>query len=265
MITKEDYRMIFTLPPDQAVTYLRSKRIVVTERWNELEARAYNQAFTSAGVLRADILTMLQESLADNLGKGETLQDWLNQLKERLANYGVVNETIESEKVNKDGTTTKIQTKFTPHRLKNIYRTNLQTAYNGGRLSKQLDLVDKRPYFFFNSVSDGRRSDVCTKLARLLAGKVVHYSHPILKTSYTPLHFSCRSSWSSLSAFAVDKRGLTVYDGKIDFEPAQGFNKTPLDEYEPDVTKYPAKVQKQYKDFLTQRREELDRRLANRK
>ena len=264
MISREDFGIAVTLPPDQAVEYLTGKGYVITSRWNELERFAYNRSFTVAGVLKADILTMLRDSLVDNLAKGETSRDWVKSVREKLANYGLVNGEIETGSTNRNGEGATNKVKFSPHRLDTIYRTNLQSAFNGGRLSKQLDLVKTRGYFVFNSVQDDRRSNECTKLARLLAGKAVPHTHPILKTAYTPNHFKCRSSWSSLSAFAVDKRGLKVYEGELDWEAAPGFDKTPLDTYEPDTSTYTKAMRNKYGDFLISRRDELDEKLRAR-
>jgi len=256
-----DFRAAFNLPPEEAVKYLASKGYKITDTWRDMLDRAHNTTFTSAGVLRMDILTELRNSLVDAVGTGLTVEQWKEELEDRLASIGV-GDTITQP--TEDGGTRTV--KLTPHRLETIFRTNVQSALSAGQMIQQNEFLNERPYRRFNFVNDSRQSDICRKLESVIGGKVLHHSHPLLKRAIGPNHYQCRTTVSSLSESEVRRKGLSILDEDTgsDWQASEGFNKTPLDEYEPDVSKYPKGLTQAYRNFLVKRRQETDERSRER-
>lgn len=261
-INPVDFRTAFTLPPEDAVAYLEGKGYVITSAWNSLLGKAHNIAFTSAGILRMDILVSLKTSLTDSLGRGETFEQWTKNLPNTLAAIGVGDIIEETNK--ETGETKRVE--LTPYRLETIYRTNTQSALNAGHQIQQEKYKDERPYRRFNFVDDSRQSDVCAKLQSEVGGKAVHHTHSIMSRGIGPNHYNCRTSVSSLSASEVKRKGMSILgkDEGTEWTASEGFNQTPVEGYVPAVRDYPSPLVKGYRKFLSKRRKELDEKLKAR-
>lgn len=99
------------------------------------------------------------------------------------------------------------------HRLDNVFRTNIQTAYNQGRMNQQLQDT-RRVYWMYSAINDSR-----TRPAhRAWNGTILHRDHPWWRTHVPPCGFRCRCSVISLTQAQAAKRGITP-DGQIDNGP----------------------------------------------
>ena len=99
------------------------------------------------------------------------------------------------------------------HRLDNVFRTNIQTAYNQGRMNQQLQDT-RRVYWMYSAINDSR-----TRPAhRAWNGTILHRDHPWWRTHIPPCGFRCRCSVISLTQAQAAKRGITP-DGQIDSTP----------------------------------------------
>ena len=91
-------------------------------------------------------------------------------------------------------------------RVDNIFRTNLQTAYNVGRYKKQKAQAKYFPYLRYSAVNDSRTRK--THLA--LDGLIYPLEHPFWDTWYPPNGFRCRCGTRSLTKGQVERQGLKV-------------------------------------------------------
>lgn len=244
---KLDFEVAFNLPPDKSILYLKSKGYKITKSWREMLDSAHTRAFTVAGVYRLEVLKTIQDSLADALGQGTTFQDWQKNLRSELDKTGLFYPD--------DSKKGEVQKEIdTPSRLDNIFRTNLQTALNAGRMERQLAVAKTRPYLRFYDVPDNRQSGVCSNIANKLRGMVIRTDHPLVNSIYPPNHFRCRSSMSSYSERERLRDGLQIYEGAAEgFDVGEGFNTNPLSEYKPDLSKYPESMADAYRKFLDKR------------
>lgn len=253
-----DIQTAFTLPPVDAIAYLESKGYTIASNWKDSLTVAHNRAFTAAGILRLDILTSLKDSLVKALGQGTPLNEWQKTISVELASLGVSTSVTEIDKE----TGKEVTTAIPPHRLENIFRTNTLSALNAGKVIRMDSVGDARPYRRIHFINDGRQSEICQKLSKLLEGKVIHYKDPFLKKCTPPNHFQCRDTITSHSLSEVERNGWQIYKGDgSEWQAGEGFDGSPVDGYEPDLSKYPKDLIKEFKSFLTKRRKELDKRL----
>ena len=134
----------FRLPPDRAIAYLASKGLKVTKGWKEALDYAAQQSFTVAQSMRMDILQSIRDELDAALKNGETFATFQKNLAPTLKAKGWWGEV--------NG----VQT-GSPWRLKTIYQTNMQGAYNAGRWDAQIKTGSSRPYFLYSSMQDPSR------------------------------------------------------------------------------------------------------------
>lgn len=169
--------------PDKALAYWQSKRPVSAAEFDKLDSAAKSRAFAVAGLAKQDMVSDLHASLYAAKQSGETLEQWKRRIPDILAAQG-----------------------WNGHRLENIFRTNVQTAYNAGRYAQMREVAKGRPYWQYLAVGDER-----TRPAHAaINGMVFPADHEFWDTHYPPNGFRCRCTVRSLSARQVERQGLEV-------------------------------------------------------
>jgi SPP1 gp7 family putative phage head morphogenesis protein len=102
---------------------------------------------------------------------------------------------------------------LTPHRLKTIFQTNMQSAYMAGRYSEMMDQAQERPYWQYVAILDSK-----TRPAhRALNGKVFRYDDKGWGAFFPPNGFNCRCRVRNFSERDVSSRSIPVgsTEGKL--------------------------------------------------
>ena len=199
------------LPP---FNFLKAKGYTISWNWWDTWQEAHAKAFTVAKAARMDILQDIRAEVQKALDDGITFQQFKKELEPRLKAKGWWGKTMVGDG---HGGAEDVQL-GSPYRLKTIYMTNLQTAYNAGRYKAQMENTDNRPYWQYTAVLDAR-----TRPAhRALNGQTFRYDDPFWSTHYPPLGFRCRCRVRALSATDVTAKGITVEsaEGRITWEDA---------------------------------------------
>jgi SPP1 gp7 family putative phage head morphogenesis protein len=198
------------LPPEQAIAHLQAKGAQVTGSWREWLDGQHARAFTVANVAKLEVLQDIQASLKDALAKGQTLQQWRDGLIPTLQRKGwwqregTTAELRQAGRV--DEASGEIRKGLTPHRLRTIFATNMQSAYMAGRYQQMIEQVDERPFWQYVAVLDSR-----TRPAhRALNGKVFRYDDAAWGTAFPPNGFNCRCRVRALSERDVRRAGVSV-------------------------------------------------------
>lgn len=103
-----------------------------------------------------------------------------------------------------------------------VYRTNVQTAYNAGRM---MGYEEDRPLALeLVVIDDARTTDYCRQYAG--KGFILPYDDPFWKTHIPPFHFNCRTTVRAI----YDEREIPEqWSSKADIEaPAKGFGNNPV-------------------------------------
>lgn len=210
-------------------------RVPMTEeRFAELGTAARAKAFAIAGIAQLDLVFDIWRAVGDAIEAGSTLQEFAAQidaLAERRGWKGL-----------------------TPHRVDNIFRTALQTAYSAGRYEQMTDpeVLERRPYWQYDAVNDHRTRPTHAALD----GKVFRYDHPFWRQWYPPNGYRCRCGVRTLSEAQLIREGLvpetempawvTRPDGVPQpLLPDPGFSDPPeafRDAPQPDLSKYPPEL-----------------------
>lgn len=199
------------LPPEKAIEYFKSKGYTFSWDWYNTWQEAYAKAFTVAKVMRMDILQDIREMVQKALQEGITLQQFKKELEPKLKAKGWW-----GKKLIGDETGAKQVQLGSPHRLRTIYQTNLQTAYMAGRYKVMMENVDNRPYWQYVAVMDSR-----TRPAhKALHGKVFRYDDPFWNTHYPPLGFNCRCRVRALTPEQAKEAGISKGEGHITWQDA---------------------------------------------
>jgi len=153
-----------SLPPKEALAYFERK------------------AFHITGTERDKILRDAKSILYGGIERGETT----NEVMFKLEGY------FEQYKVEQKISTGALKpVEEIPGRLNTIVRTNVNDAYNQGRLTsfRDPDVADFVAGYQYSAILDARTTDFCTKYD----GRVFKAGDPIWNEITPPNHFSCRS------------------------------------------------------------------------
>lgn len=169
--------------PDAAIAFWQQRAKLTDAEARALGEEARRRAFYVTGLARHDLVQLVSDGLEDALKNGETLADFKTRIMTAIQTQG-----------------------WHDHRVENIFRTNLQTAYAAGRYKKMQAVKASRPYWQYLAVMDRR----VRPSHAILHGKVYPADHEFWASNYPPNGFRCRCCVRSLSARQVEKQGLTV-------------------------------------------------------
>lgn len=201
--------LAFNLPPERAVEYFQAKGVRITSGWRDIAARAHAGAFTVAGVMKGEVLEDIRAALDDALAAGKTFDQFVKELRPRLKAkgwWGIAHDPATGEVITGRA--------MTPHRLRTVYQTNLQSAYMAGRYKAQLENADRRPYWQYVAILDSRTRP----RHRSLNGRVFRYDDPAWSALYPPNGYNCRCRVKALSAeeFQAEGGAVSKGDGRME-------------------------------------------------
>ena len=176
---------------DEAIKYFGDKIPISPEDFSKLNAKYKTFTFTVSGYTKAQVLNRFHQELLlaiENGGTIKTFKESMNQFLESNGYEGITN-----------------------FQADNIYRTNIQTAFQAGHYEQMVkpEVMRARPYWMYDAVNDKktRRSHLA------MDGRVFSADDPIWDTWYPPNGFRCRCSVITLSERQVKERNLVVESG----------------------------------------------------
>jgi len=190
------------MEPKQAIAHFSKKKVVETERWDDLKREAHAKAFTVARSAGYDIVGDIYASLLEAQKSGEPKEVWMSKLEPLLAKKGWI-----GTKEDADGNVIELGT---PRRLETIYQTNIQSAYMAGQWKGMWENRKNRPYLMYNAKHDGK-----TRPSHIvLDGRVYHAADPFWDTHLPPNGYRCRCG-----VIALNDKDLQKLDKSVETPP----------------------------------------------
>ena len=213
---------------DEAVSYFKDRVPVPSAIFYTLAEKYRGLAFTVSGYTSAQVLKKFYEEILSALEDGITLEQFKANMEDFLEANGY------------EG--------LDPAQADNIFRTNIQTAYNAGHYAQLTDptVMRLRPYWIYDAIEDDH-----TRPSHLaMDGMVYPADSPVWDTWFPPNGFRCRCTVRSLSKRQLEARGLTVSTAAPStITPDPSFATNPAKtRFNPDMKGYPAAIAKAYRD-----------------
>ena len=146
-----------------AVRFLKGKRALTSEEYRLLDDESRAKAFTVSGYTSLQMLQEFLDCLTKAAEEGTTKEQFLKDMNNFLEEHGY-------EGMN-------------PWKSDNIFRTNMQTAFNAGHYKSMTDETTKkmRPYWQYKTAGDGHVREthqamaerVCKAIDRLTEAKEI--------------------------------------------------------------------------------------------
>lgn len=186
----------FNVPFKEAIDFTKKRGVVLPEKYyGEMQGIHRTLNYSIAGVASLDQLQAVLDSLEQALSVGKTFNEWQKDV--RVQDLGLPK-----------------------HRLDNIYRTNIQTAYNRGRWEQQVENKKSQPYLMYDAINDSRVRP--SHLA--MDGIIRPVGDSFWNSHYPPNGYRCRCRCIALSQSQAEARSK---NGK-------GLNQKVTDEMKPD-------------------------------
>lgn len=184
--------MLKPLPFEEAIEHFRDKVILSPEKYKELINEVKAKAFSISGITRMDVLEDLFSEIEKGLSEGITFNDFKKSAKDIMKNSGW------------EG--------LAPYRLDTIFRTNIQTAYQAGHYTQQVEFKKERPWWQYVAVMDSRTRPSHASMN----GIALPHDDPFWQKNYPPNGFNCRCTVRSLSGREYQRE---LHSGEINVLP----------------------------------------------
>ena len=220
---------------EEAADFFKGKVPVKPSEFYKLAEEYKTFAFTVSGYSKIQVLDKFYSELLRAIETGTTMKDFQKSMNEFLETKGYKG--------------------ITNFQTDNIFRTNIQTAYQVGHYKQMTDpqVLKLRPYWQYDAVND-----LHTRPSHLaMDGRVFRADDPIWDTWYPPNGYRCRCGVMTLSERQVKDRGLTVEDevprsaeingSFVNIHPDPKFSNNPAKvPFKPDLKDYPKSLQKAF-------------------
>ncbi|WOE40710.1 phage head morphogenesis protein [Acinetobacter chinensis] len=183
----------------EALQFARSRKIVLPDEFYSLDLKTRQMATTVSFLSGIQQIETVVNAVNKSIADGSTFEDF----KKLVAD----NEIILS-----DGY------------LKNVFRTNIQTAYGHGRWQQQQRNKAKRPYLMMSAIDDSRVRPKHLELNRIIR----HIDDPFWLIYYPPWAFMCRCTVIALTEKEAMKLGITSDEDLPELAKDAGWSTSPL-------------------------------------
>ena len=187
-----DIQAIFKMQPENAIAYLKQKRVDVSWDWQDMLDDAHVAAFTVAKTAGMDVANDIYQAVVKAAETGQTLRDFQRELAPILQSKGWWGR--QERAYPETGEIFNVQL-GSSYRLKTIYLTNLQSAYMAGRYAEMVAAKTTHPYWQYVAINDSKTRESHRKLH----GRVYAAADPVWGTIYPPLGYRCRCRVHPLS------------------------------------------------------------------
>ena len=200
------------LPFEEAADFFKSKVTLPKSEWKELEQKLRFRAFTVARLAECDFIEEARLRILHAIEAGETLPEILADIKEI---------------VKKDGST------FDSGYWETVFRTNIQSSYNAGRLMQYRHNMP--PAWELLVIQDERTSDICKGVVTLAGnGRALKSEHPFWKEyGFPPYHFNCRTTFRAVYDYEIGKTtevsDIPIEEIREEFKLQKGFGGNPIE------------------------------------
>lgn len=174
------------LPMAEAQAFWRDKVQMGPGAFSKLSAEAKVKAFAVSGIAKGDELATVFTAMQKAIDQGTTLAEFKKDCAEIFERRGWTGKRA--------------------WRIDNIFRTNIQTAYNIGHYRQLREAGDLFPFWQYSAVNDGRTRPT----HRAMGGRVWPADHPIWNIWFPPNGYRCRCSVIGITRRQAERRGVTV-------------------------------------------------------
>ena len=176
------------IPSKEAITQLKRKLRIPTQRWDDYQGAIQAKAFTVAGAQNMAMLADFHDAINDAIANGTTLNDFRKDFDRIVDQYGW---TYKGQRGWRSAT---------------IFNTNMRSSRMAGKWEQIQRTKQTRPFIQYLTANDSRVRDEHAQWH----GLILPADDPWWQTHYPPNGWGCRCTVRSLNQRQLDKMGRKV-------------------------------------------------------
>ncbi len=203
--------------PEQAIRIFEKQGLQLTGTLKNTQKAVENRLFAITKSVNMRVLQDFRDELNVAIKEGQTFRTFQKNIENKLSKHGWTGKRL----LTVDGKQVSVLT--TPHRLKLIYRQNLQNSLNAGRFERQVANADDRPFLELIETLDGSTR----KTHRAQSGSIQAITSNFWKSPnswYPPNGFNCRGRTRSHTRAIAKSRGIKIKSPGAKPDPGFGIN-----------------------------------------
>ncbi|MFW6344775.1 MAG: phage minor head protein [Halomonas sp.] len=193
---------IFDMAPETALEWFKAKGLRPTFDYRDMIQQEHDVAFTVAKMMDVDLLRTTQDLLAQGMAEGWSKERFTQALAPKLQAAGWWGAKEMEDPLT--GNITEAQL-GSAHRIKTIYRSNLQSAYSTGQWERIQEQAQDAPWLIYDAVDDHRTREEHGAWDNL----VLPVDDPFWRTHMPPNGYNCRCGVIQASDDELEAMGLT--------------------------------------------------------
>ncbi len=163
--------------PKDASNFLKRKKVIITEDWDDLKLGEHSHAFTVAHCDNINMLNDIFGLLQDSINNGETFETFRKEVLSRMEKTGWYG------REDKEG-----DEAYANWRINIMHLTNMSTAYSAGEYRQMLRQTDSRPYWVYKQ----RQRKNKRKIHEPLHNTALPYDDPFWEEYDPPNGWGCQ-------------------------------------------------------------------------
>ena len=208
-----ELKPLFGKPPKAVVEFFENKTVRGPNfhwDWSDTLRHAHDRVFVVSKATSIDLVVDVKKALQASIANGMPYQDFANNIIPTLKEKGWWGDKyLEADAKVNDGTGKIVETVRKGHaeighrRLRQIYDTNMKTAYAAGRYAKMMEHAEEMPYWRYVARPPGptRRED-----HQALHNMVFRYNDPFWSSHYPPNGWGCQCRVERLDKKALERK-----------------------------------------------------------
>lgn len=188
------------LPFIEAIEFWADKITLSPKEFYEISDEARALAFSVAGIAKIAELDSVKSIIDKSLAEGLTFKEFQAQAGDLFSKRGWSGKNH--------------------YRVDNIFRTNIQTAYNAGQYNTLKRNTDILPYWTYSAVGDGRTRPEHAAMS----GRTWPADHEVWDTWFPPNGFRCRCSVYGSTQKQAQGRSVKVETSNPTGDPIPVYN-----------------------------------------
>ena len=202
----DDEQFEFDFTPNEAIEHLRQRTAIKRSDFDLLDRQAKFKSFTAVKLASVQAMDKMKDRLTKNLKEGESLGDFIKSVKSEVwsVESGGNGTLPNNSTLNTPNSKLQAESLLDPNYLEVVYRNNIGSAYNAGKMEAAKNDEDLYALEFV-AITDDRTTDICDKLN----GVVKPVNDEFWKEWTPPLHHNCRSTFIERYDFESNKPPIT--------------------------------------------------------
>lgn len=193
---------MFGLAPETAIGFFKAKGLTPTFDYRDMIQAEHDAAFTVAKMMDVDLLRTTQALVAQGISDGWSKERFVKELGPKLQAAGWWGTAPLDDPLTGATVDAKLGS---AHRLRTIYRSNLQSAYSVGQWERIHEQAEAAPLLLYDAVDDHRTREEHGAWDNLL----LPVDDAFWGTHMPPNGYNCRCGVIQISEDEAEAMGLT--------------------------------------------------------